>query len=687
MRPTHLAGLFAALALSITGCKCGGGNNGGDDGGLDGGGDAGPTKCQTTADCAAAGAPDLVCDPQEKICVPKCGADSDCTYVASGVCEQTDGTCRPPCGTMDYCGTLGGDGGSDLVCREQTGHCVPKCKQDDDCSAIAKGTRCTESTGKCTDDVHGCNFDTDCNNFIDFGDYCFQGGIQCRCVMEANDAGTSGVCHRRHLPCTECTSDAQCGNVPQFDPLGACMAITGDSSGKKFCLFQHSGPCACGYVDNGQGYCVPAMGRTCDNPGCAADKDCPGGSVCNTQRCVCEARCRWDFATKQTAAPGCPIVNGVQTTCWVDNENLDPNSLYYGSGRCKPPCTSDMDCAYNATTNPHGGAKLKCAGEQLAGGGLSDKRCRANGDCMDDLECPVQPDTSMYYGYCDRGTFVCKLDCRIGNDPVTGKPYSDCRSPYGCKADNGVNKCILKTCVEQGGAAIACNRGEYCCGEDKNGDDAGDPCPPKSEQDLSGCYKAPEPPFCTPCMSNDDCKSLNVQGWLLSEPDHCTNGSLSPSCSPYPILCYPFQDPATMRQVNICAPATFNDPRRDATGRGRDTKGCPSGFSAFYQRIKFVNGDDNCSSDAQCQMGGIDAGHCGVDMTATLRDGGHPMSCLCTVGSSVEMCPNQQDAGVSSFCKFGNNGETQACMESVSCLPPTQYVFSDAGAPYNGCAL
>ncbi|MBK7861726.1 MAG: hypothetical protein IPJ65_24545 [Archangiaceae bacterium] len=684
MRLLHLAGFLAAASLAVSGCKCGGSS--GDDAGTDGGGkDAGPISCQTTADCKTAGATDLVCDPQEKVCVAKCAQDSDCTYVASGVCETNEGTCHKPCGEEDFCpAVVPADGGVSLVCREQTGHCVPRCSQDDDCSAIASGSRCVETTGKCVGDAHGCNFDTDCNSYTDFDDYCFNGGIQCRCVIESNDAGTNGVCHRRRRSCSECTSDVQCGNVPQFDPQGACQVVNGDTSGKKYCLFQHSGPCACGYFDNGSGFCAPASGRTCADPGCAEDKDCPGGSVCNAARCACEARCRWDFANKTTAAPGCPIVAGVQTTCWVDNENLDPASIYYGSGRCKPPCMSDNDCKFNSSTNPHGGDKLKCAGEQLAGGGLSDKRCRANGDCMDDLECPVQPDTSIYFGYCDRGSFACKLDCRVGTDPLSSKPYNDCRSPYGCQnGPNDAGICVLKTCVEQGGASIACNTGEYCCGEDKNGDDAGDPCPPPGERDPSGCYKAPKPPFCTSCMSNDDCKSLQAPSWQTN----CPPGVVSPSCSPYPILCYPFQDQATMRQVNVCAPATYNDSRRDSFGRGRDTKGCPAGFSAFYQRIKFVNGDDNCTSDAQCQLGGIDAGRCGIDNTVTLRDGGHPLSCLCTVGSATEQCPNQPDAGVTSFCKFGNNGDTQACMQTVSCLPPSPYVFSDAGPPFNGCAL
>src|SRR6476646_2915906 len=98
----HISLVAAAMALlTLDACSCNG--NGGNDGGLDGGVDAGPTPCETTADCAAAMLPDLVCDPQEKVCVAKCGTDSDCDYVADGRCEKIDGTCRTTCTLGDYC--------------------------------------------------------------------------------------------------------------------------------------------------------------------------------------------------------------------------------------------------------------------------------------------------------------------------------------------------------------------------------------------------------------------------------------------------------------------------------------------------------------------------------------------------------------------------------------------------------
>ncbi len=714
MRHLSLAlAAFACLTVQACSCKPGGSDM---DAGMDSGYvDAGPPTCTTQADCATAGVPDWVCDPADSTCRPKCTGELDCKHVVDGVCEPIDGICRARCTTpeKDYCVTL--DAG--IVCNEEKGTCIAKCVQDDDCSALGKpGRRCLESTGKCsTSGVHGCNFDSDCNSWTDFDDYCFNGGIQCRCVVESNDAGATGVCHRRNRPCTECTSAAQCGNVPQFDPMGDCREVPGDMSGKKYCLFRHNGPCACGYFDNGSGYCAPAQGRTCDNPGCADDKDCPGGSVCNKQRCACEPRCKWDFQKKEVAAPGCPPGQ----TCWVDNENLDPDSIYYGAGRCRPPCTNDTDCAFDQTTNPHGGMKLKCAGEKLQGGGTSDKRCRANGDCMDNLECPEQPNDQPYLGYCDRGTFLCHdMDCRPGNDPITGKAYADCRSPYGCKTENGMNKCVLKTCLEQGGASRACSIGEYCCGEDKNFNDAGDPCPPVNERNAVGCYRAPSPPFCKPCRIFCDMMGCVVQercdtglpGYLTSEPDHCTNGSQSPSCAqlpngvPIPNLCSIYKvDNVPMVSNTLhgyCQAATHNDTRVDMTGLSRAQAACPAVFNArpvpysppvvpTMQTDLLTPSNEFCDSDSDCQIGN-DAGRCVQTNLVPAKPmmGGPRKACLCNVGSTRPQCPVDRDAGIFSFCPDGTPGSEQVCAQSVTCQVGNPYIFGarDAG-PLFGCGI
>jgi len=718
MRHLSLALAASMACLTVQACSCTKGNGEIDAGSDAGEIDAGPPTCTTQEDCVTKGLPasEYVCDPRG-ICIPKCTGDSDCKHLIEGVCEPIDGICRPKCSTSpdaNYCLAL--DAG--IVCDDDKGICMGRCAQDDDCSALGKpGRRCYETTGTCSaSGVHGCNFDSDCNNWPDFDDYCFNGGIQCRCVIESNDAGTQGVCHRRNRPCTECTSAAQCGSAPQFDPQGDCRTVPGDMSGKTYCLFRHNGPCACGYFDNGSGYCAPAQGRTCDNPGCGDDRDCPGGSVCNKTRCACEPRCRWDFQKRDVAAPGCPPGQ----TCWVDNENLDPDSIYYGAGRCRPPCQTDMDCAFDMTTNPHGGAKLKCAGEKLAGGGTSDKRCRANGDCMDNLECPEQPNDQPYLGYCDRGTFICHdMDCRLGNDPITGKAYGDCRSPYGCKLENGMNRCILKTCIEQGGASRACAIGHYCCGEDKNFNDAGDPCPGVNERDAVGCYRAPSAPFCKACKINctqgmgctvtENCDSP-LPGWLTAGPDQCTNGSKSPTCaqwpngSPIPNVCVIYaQEMMGMTQLNhgFCQAATHNDIRVSASGQTRAQAACPAVFSPSWHPYgeqpvpgimispQPLMSGDYCDTDADCQIGN-DAGRCATTNQVPPKPmmGGPRKACLCNVGSAQQQCPLDPDAGIVTFCRDGPPGSEQICASSVVCDVGNPYIFGDRDAgPIFGCGI
>ncbi len=661
--------ILSVVVLWVSGCSCGGGGNG--DGGVDGGTDGGIVHCKVSTDCGSA---QKVCDPGSLVCVNKCMQDTDCA-ILGGVCTIEDGTCRPPCNMVD-----GGDGYCPdfmKLCKPETGHCVAKCTTDDDCVTIEPGDRCQDGTGRCINDVHGCNQDTDCNTYLDPTDYCFVGGIQCRCVTVANDAGTSGVCLRRHTSCETCTSDDQCGSSAQFDPQGACDTLPNDTSGLKYCLFQASPTCGCGYIDNGHGTCTPASG-TCSAPGCSSDSDCSAGNVCDTQKCLCEQRCRWDYAAQDLAAPGCPA----NETCWVDSANLDPASIYYGSGRCHTPCTGDSDCNVASAANPQGGPNLKCGTEITAGGGMSAARCRANGACMDDLECPELPDTSLSYGYCDKASFVCETDCRVGDNPQTMQPYQDCRPPYGCAEDAGTRFCKLKTCFESGGAGIACVTGQYCCGEDKDNDGNPDPCPPADQLDDQGCYDAPNPPFCQTCMSAADCTNLPLPAYLQGA---CANGSHSPSCSPYPIECFGYQDPASGMMLGVCAPSTYNDSSLDAIGRKKDSAGCPDGFSPVYSRVGFPTdgGDDLCGSDNDCNQG-TTQGHCGVDLTYTIMDGGHPHVCLCTVGASAQQCPNTPDGGVFSVCRFGNNGDTQPCIETVSCVAPNAYVFRDGG---NGCGL
>ena len=558
------------------------------------------------------------------------------------------------------------------------------CKKDDDCAVFNAGLRCEESTGACIP-AYGCNDDTNCENqpvLPDGGDdYCYHYGLQCRCVPEPNDAGLTGICRRRRAVCEECTDPSQCGSGGTFDPAGTCTALPGDTSGKQYCLQARVGSvCGCGMVDNGHGYCKP-QSNDCSQVGCTKDQNCPGGSVCNKNACLCEPRCRWDFSLKSEAPPGCPPGK----VCWVDTANLDPGSLFYGAGRCRPPCNGNVDCT-DTVANPFGGTNLKCAGEQLSGGGLSPKRCRANGECMDNLECPEQPNESIYLGYCDRAAFACKTDCRLGLDPVTAQSFRDCRSGYKCEAsDAGTNVCVLRTCNEMGGARLACARGQYCCGEDKNFDGVADPCPPQNQRDTIGCYVAPAPPFCTTCTSQADCDNLALPSWLTGA-NACTNGSKSPSCSPLPTLCIGGgKRPDGSDGVNICAPSTWNS-AGVTDGIPKAVRGCPATYAAVGFKPKIVDGDNYCQTNADC-FDGVDAGWCDVDLTERLQDGGHPLACKCLTPGSDVGCPNSVDGGgMTSVCKDGIASPT-VCLQSVVCVASSGVIYMDAGAPTFGCGL
>ena len=140
-----------------------------------------------------------------------------------------------------------------------------------------------------------------------------------------------------------------------------------------------------------------------------------------------------------------------------------------------------------------------------------------------------------------------------------------------------------------------------------------------------------------------------------------------------------------MPDINVCAPATYNDGTRDAFGVGRDLKGCPQGFPPVILRPKLAQGDDYCNTDSDCNQG-TDAGSCKMEQALTLMDGGHPKTCQCTAGVAASQCPNN-DAGLSSECKFGISGQTVPCVQSVVCLPNTLNLFKDAGPPSYGCGI
>ena len=308
-----------------------------------------------------------------------------------------------------------------------------------------------------------------------------------------------------------------------------------------------------------------APARTSAAPPPPRPTDCGTGQVCNAvgSGCgVCVPRCNWDFVNK-TSAPECPAGQ----VCWVDHQNLDPSSRNFGAGRCRPPCSGDSQCT-NTATNPQGGPKLVCESEDL-GGSLSAPRCRPDGECMDDEECPVLPSTSLTDGYCNRATLRCETDCRVGIDPTTGGEYQDCRPGNKCEVQiDGRRVCKPKTCAELGGAAVACRPGQYCCGEDLNGDGIIEPVPASTDP-VSQCYDMPKPPFCTTCASDADCAGL-------PNPSSSPLRSLCLNAPPAPEARTPVLSSATRRRST--SPASMRRAAPPPTVR------CRSAFRASRTR-------------------------------------------------------------------------------------------------------
>ncbi len=642
-------------------------------------------------------------------CAGCCTAKNECvTDTTATQCGLAGASCSS-CATDQVC--TDGACTTAMVIVEDAGVDAgpPPCTNDFSCGP---GKICDILSGDC---VMGspCTQDFQCQS-LTAEDRCYRYGQQCTCDTTATGGGT---CRLRKGPCEECLADSECGSdVVIFGPpdgigAGRCKTLPNDMSGKKFCSYQRVGQCACGTIDDGTGFCRP-QSNSCESVGCNIDKDCPSGAVCSVNRpdagansCggVCVPRCRWDFAERVEVSPGC--MPGL--TCWVDSANLNPDSIYYGAGRCKPPCDGTADCQVSGG-NPFGGTNLKCDGELLDDSTKSPKRCRAAGACMDNAECPELMDAGPYLGYCDRASFVCRADCRTGSDPISGNAFKDCRPPFSCSNDAGVNFCRLETCTQQGGAGIACAQGEYCCGDDKNFDGTPDPCPPLAQQNAAGCYAAPKPPFCTECGAGTDF-SMGVDSMVQAMADQqcaaqaapswspCANSSKAPNCSPLKAKCQYAGDRAPMMPgIAVCMLPTVNDVGTVLLRYGETKKeqiACPTNYSVNFVRPQPnpSQGVGYCNTNADCSVltdGGVsDAGVCEPDPLLRQMDGGLLKACRCDAKSGAAQCPNGTApiGEVRSFCKDGVTGSRQYCIETAVCTPPRGSVYK--ATTEFGCGL
>jgi hypothetical protein len=87
----------------------------------------------------------LVCHPLAKVCVPKCTTSSDCPTSSKECAEFAVDAGAPPrfcqCQSTALCGSP-----ESVVCGGEEKICMPRCHNDVDCTF---GRRCDADTGTC----------------------------------------------------------------------------------------------------------------------------------------------------------------------------------------------------------------------------------------------------------------------------------------------------------------------------------------------------------------------------------------------------------------------------------------------------------------------------------------------------------------------------------------------------------
>ena len=552
--------LMVLLAAGLMAAGCGGGKDKpaggsggtGGDGGTGGTGGAGTCNLDGNLDAGEA------CDDGNTV-------DTDCCSNSCQVVTPTCGNGTKECGEECDDGNTNGDDACSEICKEprcgngypETGEecddantesgdgcsaeCKIECARDQECDAAA-GEICSKATadaryGSCTAPGAFCNTDSNCRT-VD--------PVRCpgseSCYCKESDAADPmyGVCWQRVPSCGSCETDADCGASQMFDRPAMCVTYHYSGVGEqKVCLPKNLPARTCppgfvaGAVDDGgldmTGLCVP-QSRSCPVEKCAEDKDCPDPAfpVCDLAREICIPGCYINYEQNLETigcSPGKPA-------CHAMPERLDPNLLndcatapMYGFGKCGVECETNLDCEHRG--DDVNGNPYVCKND----GGV--KRCRPSG-CLDDMECP-EPSGSEYLGYCDPFKQACTWDnCRQGNDPRAGcgvnDPYIDCATTHKCVADevtpeDGYGICVLKNCIDNGGAMLDCKGGQFCAGEPMIDMMTGlestldGPLPPPQDVPIGVCYDMDVNLYCgTGCTPGDN-STCNGAGMPGRHPD------------------------------------------------------------------------------------------------------------------------------------------------------------------------
>jgi cysteine-rich repeat protein len=484
-----------------------------------------------------------------------------------------DGVTESACGEeCDDGNKVGGDGCSEICHEERCGNgytevgegcddgnlvsgdgcndkCEPECMRDQECDPDAMeicvkpkdGEGNEERYGSCQPTGGACDIENHCGSVA--RPHCGTEG--CICQPNNNDDGKKGVCWRRVESCFTCESDADCGTTNTFNRPADCVTYHVEGMGDHAVCLPRNLPgqsCPPGFVagtaEDGNldmtGYCVPQR-QMCPQTTCDEDKDCtdPRFPVCDVSRGICIPGCyiNWE---KNFETVGC---SSGKPACHAIAELHDPALLgqceqapMFGFGKCGPECQKNSDCErYGADVL---GRPFVCQND----GGIN--RCRPEG-CVDDLECPEPTGGSeaAYMGYCSPKTLECEFsNCRTGPDPRKGcgvnEDYADCTMRYKCVEDASQEEnygiCVLKNCIDNGGANLDCSGGQFCAGEPMRdmmtGEEVGNPLPVPDNVMPGACYDMDVPVWCeTSCNPGDNsgCRGNGVPGRSALNPGFC----------------------------------------------------------------------------------------------------------------------------------------------------------------------
>lgn len=556
--------LMAVIAAGLLAVGCSGDNGGTDPvGGSGGSGGTGGTG----GSGGAGTCPDGNQDPGED-CDDGNTVDNDCCSNTCQIVNPTCGNSAIECGEdCDNGDTVGGDGCSAICKHEICGNgypdvgeecddgnttsgdgcsatCDVECLRDQECNGdameicvIAEG----QQFGSCVAQGGGCNVDQNCGSVAT--EHCGSGN--CYCAKNTNDDPFYGVCwHRLDFCATGCETDAECGNSNVFTRPAECVTYHVQGEGDtKVCLptVIASQTCPPGYVMGGPddggldmtGYCVPQQ-LFCPNTPCTSDVECkdPAFPVCDLARQICIKGCfiNWQQDLETVGcSPGKPACHAMPERYNPDLLNDCATAGTFGTGKCGIECETDVDCAHRGN-DVHGNPYV-CKND----GGIN--RCRPAG-CVDDMECPEPGSGSEYLGYCDPYQQACTWNnCRMGVDPRNGcgvnDPYLDCNTTHKCVEDEGQPEgygvCVLKNCIDNGGAMLDCKGGQFCAGEPMismmTGEEEGEPLPVPDDVPIGVCYDMDTPVWCgtTSCTPGDNsgCRADNLPGRHDDNPGYC----------------------------------------------------------------------------------------------------------------------------------------------------------------------